>query len=265
MIRYFILCVSFLFLVTNVSAAPPDVQTIVQQMKTVFEPAQPSTRTVTIAISGINNTEVLWVAHQARAQLPDGKRTLLVIAQPHDLKGNALLVWERPDQPNTMWWYPPALGRVRQILPVEVYQRFYDTDLTYADLGYVDRQGKYRLLGEEMHNGVRAYQVELVPAQQVLYTRIVTWVAVDTLLPIEREYYDVAGRLWKRMTFDQVKTIEGILTPLHIRMHDVQQNSTTEVRFSDVRYGVQLPDTIFDPLQLPQTVEAQWWQPTSKG
>src|SRR5262245_23869633 len=140
-----------------------------------------------------------------------------------------------------MWWYPTSLRRVRQLMPVEVYQRLFDTDLTYADLGYVERQGTYRLLGEETYKGVQSYKVELVPAQQVYYSRILTWVSIDTMLPIEREYYDVAGQLWKRMTFDQVTTIDGVPSPLHIRMHDIQQNSSTDVTFSDVRYGVKLP------------------------
>ena len=46
-----------------------------------------------------------------------------------------------------MWMYLPALDRVRQIVPVETYQRFFDTDFTYADLGFVSRRGQYRLLG----------------------------------------------------------------------------------------------------------------------
>jgi outer membrane lipoprotein-sorting protein len=256
------LSVALTLLATPAFASPPEVSTIVQRMKAAFEPEQANTRTVTITVSGPNNSQVSWVAQQARMQQADGKRTLLVMEQPEDLRGNALLIWERVDQPNTMWWYPPALRRVRQLLPVEVYQRFFDTDLTYADLGYVDRQGNYRLLGEENRHGVQTYAVELVPAQQVYYSRIVTWVAEDTMLPVEREYYDVAGLLWKRMTFEQVTTIDDIPTPLHIRMQDLQQNTRTDVTFSNVRYGVELPPTLFDPQQLPQTVEARGWRPT---
>ncbi len=248
--------------VTTVSfAEPPDVDTIVQQMKAAFEPARSSLRKVEIAETGPTGEQVVWTAYQARAQQADGKRTLLLVQEPEYTKGNALLIWEQAGQPNKMWWYPPALRRVREILPVESYQRFFDTDLTYADLGFVDRQGAYRLLGEEEHNDVHAYKIEFVPAQKVFYARILTWVATDTMLPVQRDYYDVANRLWKTMTFDHVQTIDGVPTPLHIRMHDQQQDSTTDVTFSEVRYGVTLPDTLFDPDHLPQTIEARWWQP----
>jgi len=241
-------------------AVPADVMTIVRHMKDVFEPAQPSTRKVELSVTGPNGEDVLWVAHQARAQQADGKRTLLVVQEPEYTKGNALLIWEREGRPNIMWWYPPALRRVRELVPVEAYQRFFDTDLTYADLGFIDRQGSYRLLGEEEHNGAPTYKIELVPVQKVSYSRILTWVAVDTMLPVQRDYYDVADRLWKTMTFDRVKTIDGVPTPLHIRMHDLQQDSTTDVTFSEVRYGVDLPKSVFDPEHLAQTIEAQWWQ-----
>jgi len=259
-LRY-VLSTLFTIIAASAFAAPPEVMTIVQQMKDVFEPARPSTRKVEISVNGPHGEQVVWIARQARTQQADGKRTLLVVQEPEHTKGNALLIWEREGQPNAMWWYPPALRRVRKLVPAEAYQRFFDTDLTYADLGYVERQGTYRLLGEEEQNGKQTYKIEFVPDREVFYSRIITWVTTETRLPVQRNYYDVAGRLWKIMTFDQVKTIDGIPTPLHIRLHDVQQDSTTNVTFSQVRYDVDLSETLFDPDHLPQTVEARWWQP----
>lgn len=100
-----------------------------------------------------------------------------------------------------------------------------------------------------------------VPAHKVFYSRILTWVAVDTMLPVQRDYYDVTNQLWKTMTFDQVKKLDGVNPPLHIRMYDKQQNSTTDVTFSEVHYMVILPDTIFDPAHLRETIEVRWWRP----
>jgi outer membrane lipoprotein-sorting protein len=245
---------------TPVSAAPPDVQDIVQQMKRVFEPTQPSTRKATISIEGKDNEKVQWIARQVRKQQADGQWTLLVVQEPEHTQGNALLVWEKDGGPNVMWWYPPALRRVRKLVPVENYQSFLNTDFAYADLGFVDRHGAYRFLDEEEHDGVQTYKIELVPKQKAFFSRIVTWVATDTMLPLQRDYYDVAGQLWKTMTFGNVKVIEDIPTPLQIRMHDVQQGTSTEITYSEVQYGIDVPDTFFDPQHLPQTVEARFWQ-----
>ena len=46
------------FIATSVYGAPPDVNTLVQQMKQVFEPARPSTRKVEITVSGPNGEQI---------------------------------------------------------------------------------------------------------------------------------------------------------------------------------------------------------------
>jgi outer membrane lipoprotein-sorting protein len=179
--------------------------------------------------------------------------------EPKDSRGMALLIGERQGQPDIMWTYSPVLRRVRALVPVESYQRFLDTDFTHADLGFISRHGTYRLLGEE-HNGIRTYKVELVPQEDWYYSRIITWVSADSLLPIQRDFYDRAGRLWKNEYFEQVAVIDGKPAPLRIRMHDVQQNTTTQLTVSNVRTDVELPDELFDPEHLQQAVELQVWQ-----
>jgi hypothetical protein len=74
---------------------------IVKKMKEVFEPVKPSTRKVVISATSGGET-VQWVAYQARKQFPDGKRMLMVLLEPTDLKGNAYIVWESKDKPSTV-------------------------------------------------------------------------------------------------------------------------------------------------------------------
>lgn len=240
--------------------APPDVMTIVEQMKEAFEPTGSRIQQVVISTTTPTGEEVRWTAAQARKQLPDGKRTLLLMFEPQHLRGTALLIGERQGRPDIMWTYSPVLRRVRALVPVESYQRFLDTDFTYADLGFVRRQGTYRLLGEEEYNGIRSYKIELIPQDEWYYSRIITWVSADSLLPLQRDFYDRAGRLWKSEYFEQVATIDGKPTPLRIRMHDVRQDTMTHLIVSNVRTDVELPDELFDPEHLPQAVGAQVWQ-----
>ena len=61
--------------------------------------------------------------------MADEKRTLLVMLEPSDIKATAFLVQERKDTTDHMWLYLPPLDRIRQIIPVETYQRFLGTDL----------------------------------------------------------------------------------------------------------------------------------------
>ena len=241
-------------------AAPPDALSIVKQMKEVFEPARPSTRKISISLSA-GNQKVQWVAAQGRKEFPDGKRMVTVLLAPESLKGTAYLIAERRNQPTLMWVYLPSSLRVREILPADAYEHFLGSDFTYTDLGWVRLHESYTLLGEEEHDAVRAYKVEeRVPKERAYYSRLVTWVAADSKVPLQRDYYDVAGVLWKRELFDEVSVIGGIPTPLRIRMEDLQAKTSTELDMSEVRYDVDIPETAFDPGHLPDLVTLPLWE-----
>jgi len=239
--------------------AQDPVMDVVQKMKDVFEPVRPSTRQVAISMTAGGETNH-WVARQAMKQFPDGKRMLMVMVEPNEVKGNAFVIWEPKDKPSAIWTYLPFLRRVRELLGVDAYEHFLGTDFTYADLGFVRLHPHYRLLGEEDHGGKKTYQIEeSVPTERAYYSRVITWVSQDSMLPVQRDYYDVAGNLWKTETFEEA-VIDGVPTPIRIQMKDLQGKSSTEIRVSDVRYDVEVPDALFDPLALPMAAGSPVWQ-----
>jgi len=232
---------------------------VVKQMKEVFEPVRPSTRQVEIMMTSGGET-THWVARQAMKQFPDGKRMVMVMLEPNEVKGNAYIIWEPKDKPSAVWTYLPFLRRVRELLGVDAYEHFLGTDFTYADLGFVRFHPQYRLLGEEDHGGKQTYKIEeSVPKERAYYSRVITWVSKDSMLPIQRDYYDVAGTLWKTETFEEA-VIDGVPTPIHIQMKDLQGKSSTEIRVSDVRYDVEVPDALFDPVKLSTAASSLAWQ-----
>jgi Outer membrane lipoprotein-sorting protein len=76
---------------------------------------------------------------------------------------------------------------------------------------------------------------------------------------VQRDYYDVAGNLWKTETFEEA-TIDGVPTPIRIQMKDLQGKSSTELHVTDVRYNVDVPDALFDPLKLSIAATSPVWQ-----
>ena len=182
-----------------VIAGPPDARTIVQHMKAALEPDRPSTRTIVLVVRAKDGSTTEWTARQARKRLPDGNRILTVILEPDDVKGVGLLIREQKGRPDEQWMYLPAIRRVRKILPVGAYESFLGTDFTLADLGFVDlRDRKISLLSGETFAGRPAYKVqEVLAGPHYYYSRIVSWVAKDTMLPLSRDYYDAANQLWK--------------------------------------------------------------------
>jgi hypothetical protein len=248
-------------IVSPVFPETPDAITIVKQMKEVFEPERPSLRSLVVINMDPRGGSTEWQVVQARKKLPAGKQILMVIQEPAAMRGFAQLMWETQDQRNPIFIYLPFTRRVREIVGLRAYDSYNATVFTYADLGFIPVHEGYKFLGEEQHGGMRAYKIEeTVPKEHGYYSRIIAWVAADTLFPLERNYYDVAGRLWKTELFKDVASVDGIPTPLDVLMTDVQDGYKTEIKVRQINYDVAIPDEIFDPNQLSKAAAFPVWR-----
>ncbi len=240
----------------------PDANTLMKQMKEAFEPSRPSTRKVIISIADSGQT-VRLVGRVARKKVENSRRQAMVVTEPADVLGTAMLMIEPqdPTKPSTMWMYSPVIRRVRKLIPIEAYDHFLDTDFTYADLGYVRLHGRYTYLGEAEVKGVKAYKVEeKIPRDEWYYSRVVTYIAAGNKMPLQRDYYDPAGALWKTERFDTITDIDGVPTVLHAVMKDVQSGTSTDLAISEVRYDVDVLDSVLDPQQLSKLADSPIWQ-----
>jgi len=241
------------------AAGTPAVADLVSRMKAVLEPAQPSLRKLTIRTSSPWKGEYQqFVAGQARKRGAAGARVVTVLLAPADQRGTGWLVQESP-QETLQWLWVPYVSRVRKLYPLPGYEAFLESDFTYADLGLVDMHAKYTLLGEETLGDKTVYRVQAVPAEQWYYSRIVSWMDAASGFPLKREFYASGGDLWKVETFDQVTEIQGVPTVLRRRMDNIQEKTTTEITVSSVRYGADIPDSLFEVGQLPTTSSAPIW------
>jgi Outer membrane lipoprotein-sorting protein len=231
---------------------------ILRRMKEALEPARPSVRSITIRLQSRSGEATQWLAAQARKDVADAHGMLTVVLAPDPMRGVALLVRDRPSEPE-LHMYVPAVRRARRLLPVEVNQSFFGTDITYGDLGFVDLRPQSRLLGTEERDGKRMYRVEEVPAERWYYARIVSVVSADSWLPLEREFYDAANALWKTQRIGRVTRIQDVPTPLSVRMENVQEGSSTELEVTSVRYDVELPEVLFDPARLDKALASPVW------
>jgi Outer membrane lipoprotein-sorting protein len=242
--------------------AAPSGRTIVERMKVALEPDRPSLRTIIMVMRSPGGDNVRWTGRQARKKLPDGKRILTVLLAPADVKGTALLIKERKNRGDEQWIYLPALRRIRRLAPVSGFESFMGTDFTFADLGLVKlHERSFTLLGQKTLDGRPAYKVDEVPANRSYYSRIVTWIARDSMLPLRRDFYDVTKHLWKTELIKDTTVIDGVPTPLDIVMEDKQEGTSTELRISEVQYDAKIPDELFDPDRLPQVVNDPVWAP----
>jgi outer membrane lipoprotein-sorting protein len=241
------------------AAGPPDVATVVARMKQAVEPPKASLRKMTLTVAQGASTSTV-VLGQARGKLAEGDRILTVVVAPADLRGTAYLIQEQAaSDENLQWAYVPAIGRVRTVVSPEAFSAFLNSDFTYSDLGFTPLHSTYKLLGEETGSSGRMYRIEATPPQRWYYSRIVTTVAADSFLPVEREFHDVGGQRWKVERFQGVAVVDGVPTVLTDTMEDVQAKSRSTITVTDLRYGAEIPDALLKPEALPEAGKSPIW------
>lgn len=243
-------------------ASPPSADEIVHEMKVALEPPRPSVRTMTLTFDDHGQKTTFGLA-QARKHLADGNRSLTVLLEPKDARGIAYLAAAAPSGGATEWLYVPYVERTRKLVPAEDYQSFMDTDFTYSDLGLLPTDTENKLLGTEQVDGKKAYKVESIPKSKVKQwyaSRTVTWVDADTLLPLRRELFSPAGDLFKTETFASVARIDGVPTPLEIKMGTRDGGTSTTLHVDSVTYDVAVPDALFAPDGMRTVADNDFWK-----
>jgi outer membrane lipoprotein-sorting protein len=247
---------------STMAAEAPDANTILMKTKEAFNPARSSIRTLTFTNKAVGESAKL-VAHQARKVKADGEWMATAMLQPPEARGVAFLVNEPkdPTQGTVVWIYMPFLRQVRKVVGIGSYEHFLGTDFSYADLGFVHSHKNFKLVGTKQHAGTNAYELqEKPPGADAFYSRIVWWISQSNMLPLERDYYDPAGVLWKTETFDSVSVIDGVPTVLHVQLKDLEGKTSTDLDVSSVKYDVEVSDSIFDPMYLPSLADDKLWK-----
>ncbi|HEV7734489.1 MAG TPA: outer membrane lipoprotein-sorting protein [Candidatus Binatia bacterium] len=244
-------------LLASAGAQPPDADTIIKGMKTALEPPRASTRQIVLTISGVDNETTKWTAVQARKPVLGKPRTLTVVISPADGRGISSLIHDgkKPGVEDLALWIP-MVRRVRELVPLGAFEPFLQSDFTYSDLGLVGLGGTHKLIATEKKNGKDAYKVETVPGLNWYYSKVVTWVDTKSMMPVENDYYDPAGQLWKVETIDSVSVIDGAPVALGVTMKDVQTKTQTVLAVTNVKFDVELPDSLFAPENLPKSIQS---------
>ena len=250
-----------------VAATAPDAARLLAEMQGALAPAKPQIARVHVTTKENDSMDErdAWDALVVRRRFDDGPRTAIAMTRPDDAHGTVILTAPLDDNAGRgLWVYEPAERRTRELTPLEPDQHFLLTDFNYADLALATfpLQGS-KVLGEVHLDGRAAWKVEAVPAstRQAPYSRIVSWVAEDTKLPLRREYYDRAGRLWKVLSY-RGAIVDSVPTILDVRLRDAQSGATStwEVRALSYEDPGHVARTAFEPERLGSLSEQDFWQ-----
>jgi outer membrane lipoprotein-sorting protein len=242
-------------------AGAPDVSEIIAKMNMVHNSAHAMAQQIEIIIKSNDEVVSRLLAGKARKKLSTGNHMMMVILEPEELKGFSFLFQEKDDMTVDSWIYPPAIARLRKLTsPWNAYEHFLNTDFTYADLGFVNMKGEHTLLGQENIGDMPTFKVQTIPQSDLrIYSKIITWVSKESYLPLRRDFYDVANRLFKQELFEDIILVADTPVPKKITMKNIQMNSSTQLLVKAVKTDLEIADYIFKPERLKYASTCPVW------
>ena len=187
-------------------------------------------------------------------KIVDGARaTYLEVVAPPDLAGIRFLFLHRIDRPPLQ--YIKVAASRRHVLVSEEARNQPFLDSTYAVADVIEPEldaFTYRLTGEGEVEGRRCQFIEALPREPKKQVYGKTVVAIDLAdhLVLRRELYDSEEKLLKVALAERVDRIDGQWTILRQQMKNLADGRVSRLEVTEIRYGVELPDDMFQPAYL---------------
>ena len=246
------------------AAQTPDALALLEDMQRALVPttAQLSRVQISMHSDQPGGGSSLWDALVVSQRDARGPRSAISMVSPANIKGSAILTAPKADtQTLGLWLYAPDEQRARSLSPLEADRRLLSTDFSFDDIAMTTRNTKPPvLLGNEMHEQRLFWKVQAEPDVDRYYSRMVTWIADDTRLPLKREYYDRGGKLWKVVKY-QERLIDNIATIVGIELRDVQSRDLSLWRVKALAYAHDNFDArLLSPAGLGKLQAQSFWQ-----
>lgn len=172
-----------------------------------------------------------------------GDKMVGIVQSPAGQKGQAFI-----RDGDNMWMYLPKSEKTVRIGAKDVSM---GGEASNADLLRVDLSKDYNItyLASEEVDKTLCHKLELTAKQRtVAYDKVIYWIATETKLPVQREYYSISGKKLKTMYFQNVKTLGGQQRPTTVIIENAtNQNYKTEMIYEDLNPNVNLSDNMFNP------------------
>ena len=183
------------------------------------------------------------------------RKTIMFFLYPGDVKGTGFLTWDydQANKDDDKWLYLPAMKKTRRISgSSSKTDYFMGTDFTYDDMGRRNLdEDTHTLLREETIDGYKCWVLQSVTKKSGdLYTKRISWIRQDCLIPVKVEYYDKLDKLHRQLIADDIKQVNGYWTVGHMNMKNVQTKHETDLRFKNYHYDQPTSDNIFTVSQL---------------
>lgn len=192
-------------------------------------------------------------------RIDDRDHTLLRFKNPEYLRGDGLLVLESEDGRNDAWLYQPEVQRLRRVGTHQKGDTFYGSDITFEDLEHHrwERFQARRL--EDGEVGERpVYVLEVTPPPTSSYSKLVVGIEKErTALAFIDFFHRDPEVPTKRMELDldTITEQDGYLKPGRFTVTQNGRQAMTEMRFTRVEVGPEIPREVFSSIRLQREGE----------
>ncbi len=179
------------------------------------------------------------------------RRLLLHFYEPPDVRGSALLIFEKQNG-NDMFLYSPELKRTRRISARSAAGSLFGTDFSYED--FERYQGIHsRSEAERRPDSVLGEQPVYVlvstpaPEDESPYESVVSFVSKKTCVALRIESYEPGGRLRKLITVDPSQLVQegGIWVAQEVLVKDLRDETQTLMVIEEIEVDQPLSDKRF--------------------
>jgi outer membrane lipoprotein-sorting protein len=181
------------------------------------------------------------------------RASYLEVTAPDALSGIRFLFLEHPTGQPEQYIKVAAARNAVQVKDQVRKQPFLESDFYVSDLvePQVDAY-EYKFVGEEEVLGRKTKLVESVPKNSAgeIYGKTVVAIDPQDMLILKRSFYDLKGNLLKVWTIDQVEKVDGVWTFRKQTMTTVPAKTSSTLETPDVKYDVELKDSVFTPEHL---------------
>jgi len=180
------------------------------------------------------------------------EKQIIWFLEPRKDRGISLLKVEYPGRSDEMRMWLPAFKKIRRITSDKKAGSFMGSDLSYEDLYTREIDDyDYSIKGSEKVGGVECHVLVSVPNKELLseYSKHLSWIDKNSLLPIKEESYDKDGKLLKKKEVKYAKIGKySIIKEIYVE--SVQKKHSTLLKFDNFKVDRGVDDGFFNESKL---------------
>ncbi|MBV1916228.1 MAG: outer membrane lipoprotein-sorting protein [Pseudomonadales bacterium] len=178
----------------------------------------------------------------------DRDKRIIVMKNPRDAKGTALLTISNENGLDDQWLYSPEHKKVQRVARNNSGTSFAGTEIFYEDLSRQSlHKYHYEYLRKEELEGRATHVISRSPKDKYsAYSKLLTWVDVEHYYPVKVLYFDKQGQLLKTLTatdYQQYSDKFWRAGTMNIVNH--QNNNSTSLKWSDYQFNIGLSEQDF--------------------